>query len=100
MIFAVLFFVSFVIGLACYVATNRWWFGGLACSLLLVMMLIFGAISPEMRGLALYFGIPIIFLGSLFGAYIVQLRRAPDLEEENNMDRSADQDSISRPNNE
>jgi len=81
MIFALLFFSSFVAGLICYLISGRWWLGGLISGLILVVIVLLGWVSPDLRGVALYFGIPIVFLGCLFGAYVVQLRRAPKLEE-------------------
>ena len=50
------------------------------CSAVGIAGIFAGLLPPSMQGLAVYFGIPIIFLGSLFGAYIVQLRRAPDID--------------------
>ncbi|GAA6137830.1 hypothetical protein NBRC116583_15770 [Arenicella sp. 4NH20-0111] len=47
-----------------------------------------------MRELTLYFGIPIVFLGSLFGAYIVQLRRAPDVDEDPSETQGSSKDSV------
>ena len=81
MIFALLFFASFVAGLIVFIISGRWWLGGLIMACLLVVVAFFGFPGPSLRGVALYFGIPIVFLGSLFGAYIVQLRRAPELEQ-------------------
>ena len=95
MIFAILFFLSFVIGLITFLGTDRWWIGGVACSLILIMISVFGLISPDLRGVALYFGIPIVFLGCLFGAYVVQLRRAPDLNESDNKGEISGLDSSS-----
>lgn len=81
MIFALLFFFSFVIGLAAYIASDRWWLGGAIGTVLLVIVAAAGLSGGHSYGMAIYFGIPIVFLGSLFGAYIVQLRRAPELDE-------------------
>ena len=80
MIFAILFFLSFVIGLVCYLVSDRWWLGGVICTTIGGIGIVGGLLPASMQGLAIYFGIPIIFLGSLFGAYIVQLRRAPDID--------------------
>jgi len=79
MIFAILFFIAFVVGVIAYLVSNRWWAGGVIMVLLLLVFSITGLEQAPLRGMAVYFGIPIIFLGSLFGAYIVQLRRAPEL---------------------
>lgn len=76
MIFALLFFFSFVVGLIVYMATDKWWLGGAV----LVGLLVIVALTDLEQMYLLYFGAPIAFLGSLFGAYIVQLRRAPELE--------------------
>lgn len=81
MIFALLFFFSFVVGLVAYLCTNKWWLGGVLCAALLLLVAILGLADAPLRAVALYFGIPIVFLGSLFGAYIVQLRRTPEPEE-------------------
>ena len=77
MIFAILFFVSFVVGIAAYLASGRWWFGGIALSGLLLLL----SFGDSLGGVTIYFGVPIVFFGSLFGAYIVELRRAPELDE-------------------
>ena len=50
------------------------------CTAIGIVGIFVGLLPPSLQGLAIYFGIPIIFLGSLFGAYIVQLRRAPDID--------------------
>ncbi len=80
MIFALLFFFSFVVGLLAYLFTNKWWLGGVLCTGLLLLVVTLGLSGASLRGVAVYFGIPIVFLGSLFGAYIVQLRQAPELD--------------------
>lgn len=82
MIFAILFFASFVIGLLAYVVSERWWLGGALVTLVLLGLITFSSLaqSPH-REMALFFGIPIAFFGSLFGAYIVQLRRGVELDE-------------------
>ena len=67
MIFAILFFVSFVVGIASYLASGRWWLGGTALSALLLLL----SFGDSLGGVAIYFGIPIVFFGALFGAYIV-----------------------------
>ncbi len=81
MIFALLFFVSFVIGVVVYVTSDRWWLAGTLCSLILLLVSAVGLNGSPFQSMALYFGVPIVFLGSLFGAYIVQLRRAPELDD-------------------
>lgn len=81
MIFAILFFASFVIGLIAFIATDRWWLGGVFCAVGLMLVTLSSFSEAALQGVALYFGIPIVFFGSLFGAYIVQLRRAPEIDE-------------------
>ncbi len=82
MIFAILFCVSFIAGLVGYLLAERWWLGGVLMSLL-ILAYAFTQLEPSsQQGMAIYFGVPIAFFGSLFGAYIVQLRRAPQLDSE------------------
>lgn len=82
MIFAILFFAAFVIGLLAFVLSNKWWLGGLLCASGLIAFALVNFSESSLQGVTLYFGIPIVFLGSLFGAYIVQLRRAPEESED------------------
>lgn len=77
MIFAILFFVSFVVGIAAHLASGRWWLGGMALSALLLLL----SFGDSLGGVTIYFGIPVVFFGALFGAYIVELRRAPELDD-------------------
>ena len=81
MVFALLFFFSFVVGLIAYLIVDRWWAGALISVSITLAAVLSGAISPTLQGMALYFGLPIAFFGSLFGAYVVDLRRAPELDE-------------------
>ncbi len=80
MIFAVIFFVAFAIGLVCFVVSDKWWWGFVVSTILFMVLALSGTQAPALQGVTLFFGIPIVFLGSLFGAYIVQLRRAPDVD--------------------
>lgn len=86
MIFALLFFFSFVVGLVAYLISEKWWLGGVLCSVLLIVFSISILNTESLRGLAVYFGVPIVFLGSLFGAYIVQLRRGTELDIDNSIE--------------
>ncbi len=94
MIFAILFFAAFVVGVACFSLSDRWWLGGVICSVVLGLFAWLGFTEASMRELTLYFGIPIVFLGSLFGAYIVQLRRAPDVDEDPSETQGSSKDSV------
>ncbi|MCH2189732.1 MAG: hypothetical protein MK188_02250 [Gammaproteobacteria bacterium] len=93
MIFALLFFFAFVIGVVTYVISDRWWAGALISAAIPVLAVLAGIISPALQSMALYFGLPIAFFGSLFGAYVVNLRRAPELDDGHGQSESVDSKS-------
>lgn len=99
MIFAIIFVAAFVIGLISFVMTDKWWWGFVVATVVLIVLAVFDgqAIDGQaaaLHGVTLYFGVPIVFLGNLFGAYIVQLRRAPDLDE---LESTLSESSVSQP---
>lgn len=80
MIFALLFFLSFVVGWLIYFFSSRWLIAvGLPLALF-ILGSFGGGLALSNLGMSLAFGIPIVFLGALFGAYIVQIRRFDESE--------------------
>lgn len=84
MIFALLFIFAFLIGVACYVLTDRWMFAVVFSVVLFVVTTLADTDASAHWGITLVFGIPIVFFASLLGAYVVQLRRGEDADESEN----------------
>ena len=82
MIFALLFIVAFLVGLVSYVLTDRWLFAVIFSLALFVATTFADTAASEHWGITLVFGLPIVFFASLLGAYVVQLRRGEDGDEE------------------
>jgi len=78
MIFAVLFIMAFVIGLVTYLLTDKWLVAVLFSMVLFALATFADGSASDRWGITLIFGLPIVFVASLFGAYIVQLRRGED----------------------
>ena len=78
--FAILFILAFLAGLAIYRFLSNWVPAVILPMALFTIttLLDFGAREAWM--FTLLFGLPIVFMGSLLGAYVVQIRR-PELEE-------------------
>ncbi|RBP53325.1 hypothetical protein [Arenicella xantha] len=75
MIFALLFILAFVISLVVYLISNRWWLGSLVCAGLFVLSTISDTDAREFWSITLIFGLPIVVVASILGAYVVELRR-------------------------
>lgn len=90
MLFALLFVFSFCVGLAIYTVSSSWLQSVVAPSVLFVVIIVFGGFESQALGATLAFGVPIVFFGSLFGAYIVQLRRGIAEEDEGSDSVDAD----------
>lgn len=78
MIFAVLFVVAFLIGLVVYQVSEKWLVAVLVSMGLFVVTTLADTTASENWGITFIFGLPIVFVASLFGAYVVQLRRGED----------------------
>lgn len=83
MIFALLFILAFLIGLVSYLLTNQWLFAVLFSMALYIAMTFADNDASATWGITLVFGLPIVFFASLLGAYVVQLRRGEDADEDN-----------------
>ncbi len=89
MIFAILFVIAFLIGLAVYLFTNKWLAAVLFSSVLFVVNTISDEAAKDSWGFTLIFGLPIVFVASLLGAYVVELRRGEDDESSQVSDESS-----------
>lgn len=82
MIFAILFVLVFLIGALTYHFTSTWWHGVAIASLLYCLNLVWDASAHEYWLISLIFGLPIVFVAALLGAYVVEQRRPnPDSDE-------------------
>ena len=90
MIFALLFILAFLIGLASYLISNKWLTAVLISMGLFIISTLTDTDARDNWSFTLIFGLPIVFVASLLGAYVVELRRGED--DQNNTDQSdADQ---------
>ena len=92
MIFAILFIIAFLIGLVTYLLSNKWLVAVLLSMGLFVFTTLADTEAQESWGFTLIFGLPIVFVASLLGAYVVELRRGEAIEAE--LDQS-DSDQVS-----
>lgn len=93
MIFAILFILAFLIGLAVYLLTDKW-IAGVALSLILfVLTTISDSAAQDNWTFTLIFGLPIVFVASLLGAYVVAIRRGDDEALENSKASQATEDA-------
>jgi len=90
MIFAILFILAFLIGLITYLLSNKWLIAVLLSMALFVFSTLADADAKESWSFTLIFGLPIVFVGSLLGAYVVELRRGEDAS-----DIDSDNDDVS-----
>lgn len=81
MIFAILFVVAFFIGLIAYLVTGKWLSAVFISMGLFVINAIVDSASIKQFSITLMFGLPVVFAASVFGAYIVELRRGADADE-------------------
>lgn len=80
MIFAILFILAFLIGLVTYLLSNKWLVAVLLSMSLFVATTLADTQAQASWGFTLIFGLPIVFVASLLGAYVVELRRGEDDE--------------------
>lgn len=80
MIFAILFIIAFIVGLVVYLLTDKWLAAVLFSSALFVVNTLSDTAAKDSWGFTLVFGVPIVFVASLLGAYVVELRRGEDVE--------------------
>ncbi len=84
--------MAFLIGLVTYLLSNKWFLAVmLSMGLFLVSTLADGE-AQESWTFTLVFGLPIVFVASLLGAYVVELRRGEDLDLESDQDEPGSAD--------
>ena len=82
MIFALLFILAFLIGLVTYLITNKWLSAVLLSMGLFLITTLADTEAKDSWSFTLIFGLPIVFVASLLGAYVVELRRGEGAETE------------------
>lgn len=75
MIFAILFVLVFLVGAITYHYTSQWWHGVALASVLFSLNVISDTAAREYWLISLIFGLPIVFVAALLGAYVVEQRR-------------------------
>ena len=83
MIFAILFILAFLVGLITYLLTDRWLIAVALSMGLFVISTLADTQAQENWSFTLIFGLPIVFVGSLLGAYVVELRRYDEGDDTN-----------------
>lgn len=91
MIFALLFILAFLVSLGVYLLTNRWWIGTLIGLSLFTISTLSDTQAKEFWSITLIFGLPIVAVASILGAYVVELRRG--IEEPDSPDDSTQSES-------
>jgi len=81
MIFAILFVVAFIIGLIAYLVTGKWLSAACISMGLFALNAFSGSASTKQLGVTLLLGLPVVFAASIFGAYVVELRRGLGVDE-------------------
>jgi len=81
MIFALLFIIAFLVGLAGYLLTSKWLSAALISMGLFVLNAISDTSGNRQIAITLILGLPVVFVASLLGAYVVELRRGIDDDE-------------------
>lgn len=83
MIFAILFILAFLVGLITYLLTDKWLIAVALSMGLFVVSTLADTQAQENWSFTLIFGLPIVFVGSLLGAYVVELRRYDEGDDTN-----------------
>ncbi len=81
MIFAILFIVAFLFGFGSYALTREWITAVAVPSVLFIISVFVGDSAPGARMFTLTFGVPLVFVAGLLGAYVYQIRNLDDEEQ-------------------
>ena len=73
--FAILFIVSFLVGLGIYRISRKWVRAVLLPMGVFAVTTLLDVNAQNAWTFSLVFGLPIVFVGSLLGAYVVEIRR-------------------------
>lgn len=90
MIFAVLFVISFVIGLFAYMLTGKWLTAAIISMSIFALNTAADSQGLQEVGITLLLGLPVVFVASLFGAYVIELRRGLNEVEEPNEEQGSE----------
>ena len=90
--FAILFILAFIVGLVVYLLSNQWMIAVGASIGLFLISILTDSDAQSSWTFSLIFGVPIVFVGSLLGPYVVELRRG-EVFNEAEADGSHDQNS-------
>ena len=82
MLFAILFIIAFLVGLLIYLLNRNWIPAVLVPMALFLFSTLADQAASDAWGFTLIFGLPIVFFGSLLGAYVVQIRSSEPEESE------------------
>lgn len=86
MLFAILFILAFLCGLIIYRFLWNWVPAVTVPMALFVLSTVLDQQAKEAWGFTLIFGLPIVFVGALLGAYVLQIRQPESLPDENEQD--------------
>lgn len=87
--FALLFILAFLVGLVIYRLRANWVPAVVVPMLLFLVTTLLDTAAKDAWMFSLIFGLPIVFVGALLGAYVVQLR-SPDHLEEHAVERDSE----------
>lgn len=94
--FAILFILAFIVGLIVYLLSKQWMLAvGAAIGLFLISILT-DSDAQSNWAFSLIFGVPIVFVGSLLGPYVVELRRGEvfdEPDEDGSLDKNLNSDN-------
>ena len=90
--FAILFILAFLIGLFMYMFSNQWMLSVGVTLVLFFVNIVSDTAAQSNWAFSLIFGLPIVFVGSLLGPYIVELRRGEVIAADS-LDEGAQTDS-------
>ena len=77
--FALLFIVAFLVGLGIYRVLSNWVPAVFVPMAIFTLSTLLDFEAQQAWTFSLVFGLPIVFVGSLLGAYVVEIRQ-PDIE--------------------
>ena len=78
MIFAILFILAFLLGLVVYLITGKWLAAVVLSMVIFLLTTLSDSAAQDSWLFTLIFGLPIVFVASLLGAYVVAIRRFED----------------------
>jgi hypothetical protein len=74
LIFAILFIIAFLFGFVSFALTREWIIAVSIPTVLFIISTLVGESAPGAKTFTLTFGVPLVFVAGLLGAYIYQIR--------------------------